>query len=175
MSVIWVTFSPLVYIGLRDINVQILARTGYAGGMEEVMPDFDVVFIDDEVTLTEIFQYFALTKYKDWRFTTFSNASMAYDQIVNHHLSASVWIIDIMMPGKNGTQIAEAIRSNQNGNQPVVLAYTALDRSELYRFAEYKDGIKHFTSVINKRDDLPDVLSLVDTWVSQSQRQAQFA
>jgi CheY-like chemotaxis protein len=138
--------------------------------MEERMPAFDVVFIDDEVTLTEIFQYFVLIHYKDWRFTTFSNASMAYDQIVNHQLSAAVWIVDMMMPGKNGAQIAEAIRANQNGDIPVVLAYTALDRNELARYDEYKNGIKYFSGVINKREDLPDLLSLVDTWVVQSRQ-----
>ena len=135
------------------------------------MSSFDVVFIDDEVTLTEIFQYFVLTKYKDWRFTTFSNASMAYDQIVNHQLSASVWIVDMMMPGKNGAQIAEAIRVHQSNESPVVLAYTALDRSDLRRFDEYKNRIQYFSGVINKREDLPDLLSLVDTWIDQVQEQ----
>ena len=138
------------------------------------MAAFDVVFIDDEVTLTEIFQYYVLTKYKNWRFTTFSNSTLAYDQIVNHKLSASVWIIDLMMPGKNGTQIAEAIRKIQPGNEPIVLAYTALDHSELKRNAEYKDGIKYFSKVINKREDLPDLLLLVDAWVSQKLKQPEF-
>ena len=131
------------------------------------MPDFDVVFIDDEVSLTEIFQHYVLAKYKSWKFTTFSNASMAYDQITKERLSSAVWIVDMMMPGKNGAQIAEAIRSNQNGDAPVVLAYTALDRHDLYRHKEYKDGMKHFNRVVNKREDLPDLLSLVDVWVGQ--------
>ena len=134
------------------------------------MPEFDVIFIDDEVTLTEIFQYFVMTKYKKWRFTTFCNAPQAYSQIVDQRLTASVWIVDMIMPGKNGAQIAEAIRANQNGDRPVVLAYTALDRSDLKRFKEYKESIQHFSGVINKREDLADLLSLVDTWVSQSQQ-----
>jgi CheY-like chemotaxis protein len=137
------------------------------------MAAFDVVFIDDEVTLTEIFQYYVLTKYKNWRFTTFSNSTLAYDQIVNHHLSAAVWIVDMMMPGVNGAQIAQAIRENQYGSEPVVLAYTALDRNELMGNTEYKDGIQYFTGIINKREDLPELLSLVDTWVCQLQIQPQ--
>ena len=50
---------------------------------------------------------------------------------------------------------------------PVVLAYTALDRHDLYHHEEYKDGMKHFNRVVNKREDLPDLLSLVDVWVGQ--------
>lgn len=137
------------------------------------MTVFDVVFIDDEVTLTEIFQYFVMTKYKNWRFTTFSNANLAFDQIVNQGLSASVWIVDVMMPGKSGAQIAKAIRANQNGDTPVVLAYTALDRIDLKYYKEYREGIEHFSGVINKREELPDLLTLVNTWVSQAQPQVQ--
>jgi len=132
------------------------------------MATFDVVFIDDEVSLTDIFQHFVLMKYKNWRFTTFSNPNMVYEQIINQDLTAAVWIIDMMMPGKNGAQIATAIRS-KNGNNPVVLAYTALDRDELEHRDEYRAGLQHFDRVVNKRSDLPDLLSLVDVWVMQSQ------
>ena len=135
------------------------------------MPAFDVVFIDDEVSLTEIFQHYVLMKYKEWRFTTFSNPNMAYEQIMNQHLTAAVWIVDMMMPGKNGAQIAEAIRA-RNGSDPVVLAYTALDREELQRQDDYRGGLQHFDRVVNKRSDLPDLLSLVDVWVMKSQMAA---
>ena len=132
------------------------------------MADFDVVFIDDEASLTDIFQHYVLMKYKDWRFTTFTSANLVYEQITKQDLKAAVWIVDMMMPGKNGAQIAEAIRSN-HGNGPVVLAYTALDRDELYQHDEYRGGMHHFDRVVNKRSDLPDLLSLIDVWVTQSQ------
>jgi CheY-like chemotaxis protein len=131
---------------------------------EAIMPDFDVVFIDDEVSLTEIFQHYVLWKYKDWRFATFTNPNLVYQEIVNNNLNATVWIVDMMMPGKNGAQVAGAIRKKL-GNTPVIYAYTALDREELVKKDEYKDGMVHFNQVINKREDLPGLLSLVDIWI----------
>ena len=130
--------------------------------------NYDVVFIDDEQSLTEIFQHFALIKYKDWRFTTFSNPNLAFDQIVNHNLSATVWIVDMMMPGKNGAQIAEAIRANQNGNHSIVLAYTALDQQELKQHEAYRQGLPCIDRIMSKREDLVGLLSLVDTMVGQT-------
>lgn len=128
------------------------------------MPDLDVIFIDDEPSLTEIFQHYVLWKYKEWRFATFNNPILAYNDIVTSELSARVWIIDLMMPGKNGVQIAAAIRS-VHGDTPVLLAYTALDRQSLHNHDQYRDGLHHFNNIINKKEDLSDVLSLVDIWI----------
>jgi DNA-binding response OmpR family regulator len=128
------------------------------------MASFDVIFIDDEPSLTDIFQHYVLWKYKDWRFMTFTNAVLAYNEIVNNKLSATVWIIDLMMPGKNGAQIAAAVRA-MHGDAPVVLAYTALDRQTLYTQEQYRDGLIYFNNILNKREDLPDILSLVDVWI----------
>lgn len=128
------------------------------------MADFDVIFIDDEPSLTEIFQHYVLWKYKDWRFMTFNNSTLAYNDIINSKLQAKVWIIDLMMPGKNGVQIAAAIRETY-GAAPVLLAYTALDRQALYNQEQYRNGMHHFNNVLNKKEDLSDVLSLVDIWV----------
>ena len=128
------------------------------------MAAYDVIFIDDEPSLTDIFQHYVLWKYKDWRFMTFTNAVLAYNEIVNNKLSATVWIIDLMMPGKNGAQIAAAVRA-MHGDAPVVLAYTALDRQTLYTQEQYRDGLIYFNNILNKREDLPDILSLVDVWI----------
>ncbi len=125
---------------------------------------YDVIFIDDEVSLTEIFQYYVLAKYKHWRFLTLSNANMAYREIVFSGLSATVWIVDMMMPGKNGGQIASAIRA-KHGHSPTVLAYTALDRAELQRQDEYRTELHHFDKIISKMEDPTSLLSLVDIWV----------
>lgn len=130
------------------------------------MSAYDVIFIDDEVSLTEIFQHFVLAKYKDWRFQAFSNANLAYSQIVDNQLTATVWIIDLMMPGKNGMEIAGAIRE-QNGHNPIVLAYTALDNQDLRREEGYRDGLLHFDKVVNKMEDPVSLLSQVDVLVTQ--------
>ena len=128
---------------------------------------FDVVFIDDEISLTEIFQHYVMASHGDWRFTTFSNASLAYQEIVNQRLVAKVWILDLMMPGRNGAEIAEAVRQ-KGGADPVVLAYTALDSQMILEDDSYRDKMEHFNKVINKKEDITSVLSLVDVWVQQA-------
>lgn len=125
---------------------------------------YDVIFIDDEVSLTDIFQQYVIWKYKDWHFMTFNNSLTAYNAIVDNRVSAKVWIIDMMMPQKNGAELAQAIRSN-NGQMPVVLAYTALDRRALEGNETYRGGMQHFNHIINKREDFASILSLVEVWV----------
>jgi DNA-binding NtrC family response regulator len=125
---------------------------------------YDVIFIDDESSLTDIFQQYVIWKYKDWNFLTFNNSLTAYNAIVGNRVSARVWIIDMMMPQKNGADIAEAIRA-QSGGQPILLAYTALDRRALESNDAYRSGMSHFNHIINKREDFSSILSLVEVWV----------
>lgn len=130
------------------------------------MSTYDVIFVDDEISLTEIFQHYVLARYKNWRFSTFNNAAMVYKEIVTGHLSSTVWILDLMMPGKNGVQVAEAIRAF-HGQAPVLIAYTALDRADLQRQEDYRNGLHHFNRIINKMEDPVSLLSLVDVWVER--------
>ena len=128
-------------------------------------PDYDVVIIDDEVSVTDIFQQYIIYKYKDWRFMTFNNSQMAHEAITNGQLEAKVWVIDMMMPNKNGADIAEAVREFQ-GEDLVVLAYTALEKRTLETQDAYSHGMKHFNHVINKREDFTSILSLIEVWVA---------
>ena len=43
--------------------------------------DYDVVIIDDEVSVTDIFQQYIIWKYGGWRFLTFNNSSTAYEAV----------------------------------------------------------------------------------------------
>ena len=126
--------------------------------------EYDVVFIDDEATLTDIFQQYLIWKYKDWTFLTFNNSALAHSAIVSNRITAAVWIVDMMMPQKNGSDIAQAIRT-QSGEKPVILAYTALDRRTLESNDAYREGMPHFNHIINKREDFSAILSLVEVWV----------
>lgn len=128
-------------------------------------PNYDVVIIDDEVSVTDIFQQYMLYKYKDWRFMTFNNSQLAHTAILNGQIDAKVWVIDMMMPNKNGADIAEAVRESQ-GSDPVVLAYTALEKRTLETQEAYRHGMKHFNHVINKREDFTSILSLIEVWVA---------
>jgi DNA-binding NtrC family response regulator len=129
--------------------------------------EFDVIVIDDEVSVTQIFQQYILWRYKHWRFMTFTNPMNVYEAITKYHLSAKVWIVDIMMPLKNGMEIAEAIRQ-QNGEKPVVLAYSALDRRAFETDDAYQRGLKYFNHFINKKEDFSSILSLVEVWVGNT-------
>ena len=129
-------------------------------------PNYDVVIIDDEVSVTDIFQQYIIYKFKDWRFITFNNSQMAFDTISKGKITSKVWVIDMMMPNKNGADIAEAVRESQ-GDAPVVLAYTALEKRTLETQEAYSHGMKHFNHVINKREDFTSILSLIEVWVAQ--------
>ncbi len=131
------------------------------------MQNFDVIYIDDEPTMTDIFTQFVNFKFKHWRACAFTNSQELYEKIVANEVSAVVWIVDIMMPQKNGIDIAEAIRQ-ENGEKPVVLAYTALDRRVLETESTYQRGLKYFNHFINKKEDFSSILSLVEIWIGQS-------
>ena len=126
------------------------------------MDTYDVVFIDDEEFMTEIFRQFVARKYTDWRCAAFTDSVDACEQIANQGLSARIWIVDLMMPDVSGAQIAEAIRANhrekQNWEETLVIAYTALERPELLRHSEFRHSMHLFDWIINKRTMLPEIL-----------------
>ncbi len=126
--------------------------------------EYDIIVIDDEVSVTDIFQQYLIWKYTDWRFLTFSNPGLVYDAIVKGQITARVWVIDIMMPQKNGAVIAEAIRKH-HGSEPILLAYTALERRTLETQPAYQSGMKHFNHIVNKSEDFTSVLSLAEVWI----------
>lgn len=130
------------------------------------MNNYDVVYIDDEPTMTDIFNQFVNFKYKHWRAVSYNDSQDLYNKIVSNEVSSVVWIVDVMMPSKNGTQIAEAI-ARECSPGTVILGYTALDPISLETRPEYQKGIKHFTKIVNKQENFINLLDLVDVWVKQ--------
>lgn len=130
------------------------------------MENLDVIYIDDELTMTDIFNQFVNYKFKHWRARSYTNSQELYDKIVANEVSAVVWIVDIMMPQKNGTEIAEIIsRECQPGT--MILGYTALDSHTLSARTEYKDGLRYFSKIINKQDNFSNLLDYVDVFVKK--------
>jgi DNA-binding response OmpR family regulator len=127
---------------------------------------YDVIIVDDESTVTDIFQQYILWKYKDWKFLTFNNSSILHNALENGRITAKVWVIDLMMPGKNGAEIAVAVRERQ-GSTPILLAYTALEKRTLETHEAYKQGLHHFNHIINKREDFNSILSLIEVWIAK--------
>jgi DNA-binding NtrC family response regulator len=130
------------------------------------MQNFDVIYIDDEPTMTDIFNQFVNYKFKHWRARAFTNSQELYEMIVANEVSAVVWIVDIMMPQKNGTEIAEIV-SQECQPGTVILGYTALDQHSLGARSEYKNGLKFFSKIINKQDNFINLLDFVDVWVKK--------
>ena len=130
------------------------------------MNNYDVVYVDDELCMTDIFSQYVNFKYQHWRACVFNDAQELYDKIVANEISSIVWIVDIMMPRKNGTQIASAI-SRECAPGTVVLGYTALDHHTLESKPEYKTGLNCFSKIINKQENFSNLLDLVDVWVKK--------
>jgi response regulator of citrate/malate metabolism len=130
------------------------------------MLNYDVIYIDDEPTMTDIFNQFVNYKYKHWRACAYTNSQDLYEKILANEVSAAVWIVDIMMPQKNGTEIAAAV-SRECGPGTVILGYTALDQHTLGSRTEYKEGLRYFSKIINKQDNFSNLLDFVDIWVKK--------
>ncbi len=130
------------------------------------MNNYDVIYVDDEPSMTDIFNQFVNFKYKHWRACSFTNSQELYDRVAANEISSVVWIIDIMMPQKNGTEVA-AIVSSECEPGTVILGYTALDPHTLDHKPEYRDGLKHFSRIINKQENFNNLLDLVDAWVKK--------
>ncbi len=136
------------------------------------MNNFDVIFIDDEPNMTDIFNTFVSFRFKHWRACAFSDSQELYEKIIANEVSAVVWIVDIMMPQKNGTEIAAAV-SRECAPGTVILGYTALDSHTLSSRKEYKEGLKFFSRIINKQDNFSNLLDLVDVMIKKEAGSAQ--
>jgi DNA-binding NtrC family response regulator len=130
------------------------------------MENFDVIYIDDEPTMTDIFNQFVNYKFKHWRACAFNNSQELYEKIVANEVSAVVWIVDIMMPQKNGTEIARVV-SQESPPGTMILGYTALDHYTLGSRSEYKEGLKYFSKIINKQDNFINLLDFVDVCIKK--------
>jgi DNA-binding NtrC family response regulator len=133
------------------------------------MNNYDVIYIDDEPTMTDIFTQFVNYKFKHWNARAFTNSQELYEKIIANEVSADVWIVDIMMPQKNGTEIAAAI-DHEYAPGTVILGYTALDPHTLGLRTEYKNGLKFFSKIINKQDNFSNLLDFIDTYVRKDKK-----
>lgn len=122
---------------------------------------FDVIYIDDDPMMTELFNQFTRWKYGDWRSYAITDPLMLYNQIRAGDITARVWIVDIMMPGKNGTEVAAAIRERYGAGANIV-GYTALEPQTLKTDPEYSGGLDNFSCIILKNEGIAHLLGLAD-------------
>lgn len=133
------------------------------------MEQYDLIFVDDEPTMTAIFDQVAKLKFRQWRTASFVDAQDVYDQIVSHQVASSVWIIDLMMPKKSGIEIAQAIR-DAGDSEAVLIAYTALDPQTLSRKPEFSEALDLFERVIEKQEGFMKVLTRIGNTVLRQVR-----
>jgi DNA-binding response OmpR family regulator len=129
-----------------------------------MVEQYDVIYIDDERTMTTLFATFIQVKYPNWRFHTYNDSMQAWIEIMEDRVEAKVWLLDIMMPVKDGTAIAEALAKYANP-APAILGYTALDPLSLKENAEYKDRLVYFNHIVNKQESISELLKLVKMWL----------
>lgn len=125
---------------------------------------FDVIYMDDDPMMTELFNQYISWKYQQWRAYSFTDPLMLYKQIRRGEIQAKVWIIDIMMPEKSGPDLAAAIRE-QFGPQEVILGYTALEPHVLQADPQYNTGLHYFTQIVKKNEGISRLLSLADSLI----------
>ncbi len=126
------------------------------------MDQYDLIYVDDEATMTAIFEQMVKLKYHHWRTAAFIDSQDLRERIVKKQVAARVWIIDLMMPAVNGVEIAQAIRQSGD-SQAVLIAYTALDPQTLSRSPAYRDGLHLFERVIGKQEGFMKVLAGLDS------------
>jgi len=122
------------------------------------MDQYDLIYVDDESTMTAIFEQMVKLKYRQWRAAAFSDSQSLYERITAKQIAARVWIIDLMMPKVNGVEIAQAIRQSGD-SEAKLIAYTALDPQTLSRNPGYREGLHLFERVIGKQEGLMKLLA----------------
>ena len=123
-----------------------------------MIDQYDVIYVDDEPTMTAIFNQMVNLKYRHWRILAVNDSESLFKRIEERSISAAVWIVDLMMPGKNGVQIAQAVRGAGDFSAALI-GYTALDAQTLGGSAEYGAALDVFSRIIGKQEGFLRVLA----------------
>jgi CheY-like chemotaxis protein len=130
------------------------------------MSHYDLIFIDDEVTLGAMFSHLVRLKFPAWQTLALSDSSTLFEQITNRQVSAAVWIVDLMMPDKNGFEIAAAIRQ-VGPPETVIIGYTALEPANLSQNPEYAQATRYFNRIAGKQESLLNLLAEVSGTINR--------
>ena len=112
-----------------------------------------VLCVDDDLAYLRLFA--RLLSRRGYRVFAFDDADRALEAI--SWVDPDVALVDIMLPGMGGLDLAEKIREKSDGRIPVVFL-TALDSDEAYY-----EGHQHGASCLVEKTDAPQkVLDVVD-------------
>jgi CheY-like chemotaxis protein len=128
---------------------------------------YDVIYMDDDPMMVELFTQFIGWKYRHWNAFSITNPLLLWKQVRARELAARVWIIDVMMPEKNGCDIAEAIRA-QYGSAEQIIGYTALETGTLRSDPQYSRRLELFNHIVRKNEGIARVLLLAEELLAQA-------
>lgn len=122
---------------------------------------YDVIYVDDDQPLTQIFNTYVQMAHIEWTYESYTDSRTAYELVEENMIGARVWLLDIMMPGKNGIELAVLIQ--QIDPRATILGYTALDPLDVKM--KYGKSTTAFTKIISKNESIMDILSLLDVYL----------
>ena len=94
------------------------------------MQKYDMIYLDDEVSLTKLFEIFVKGLFPGRNILTFNHPKNFLELVQKKEIDSKVWLIDIMLPGKeNGFEIAKLIRATYPDAN--IYFYTALPQSSI--------------------------------------------
>lgn len=131
---------------------------------DNMIDTYDVIYVDDEHTMTTIFSQVVGLKFSRWRVAVFNDSDQLYQLINTHKISSTVWIIDLKMPDKNGVEIGQAIRASGD-NSATLIGFTALDLQALSRSPEYQSALDIFSRMIGKQEGFIKPLTTLENTV----------
>lgn len=92
---------------------------------------FDIVFVDDEIPTTNVFNSFFSIIYVNNTSRVYNNPLLVAEDLRANKVHAKVWLIDVMMNGLNGVELALLVRE-KFGKAVKIFAYSALEKEVLY-------------------------------------------
>lgn len=119
------------------------------------MYTFDIIYVDDEGQLTVMFESFMSMLYDaKYSVRTYNDPRTLSDEVRNDKTGAALWLLDVMMDGIDGVELADQIRK-KFGDTVLIFAFTALDATTLS--SNYSKS-SAFTGVFNKISPLDSVI-----------------
>jgi DNA-binding NtrC family response regulator len=123
---------------------------------------YDLIFVDDEMGITVLFNTVVQMQFPQLVYTSFNDSEAVYEMVNQKLIQSKVWILDIMMPRRNGVEIADLIR--QVDPEAIIIGYTALDPVSLK--LDYGPKASAFKNILSKSASVFEVISLTTVWIT---------
>lgn len=140
-------------------RMRVQSRTSAESGGGEAMSRKDVLVVDDDASIREVIQM-TLEVVGGWTVRMASNGMEAVEKVRDHR--PDVILLDLMMPGMDGSTTLTKLRGGSDQNVPVILLSAKFQRRDDKQLTGL--GV---AGVISKPFDpitLPDRISSILGW-----------